>query len=211
MRNNVEDITARRLRQQSSRYGNLTLRLTGLHVVPDDGPTFHYLDPNGADRTVYLPPLTLFGGQHYWIANLAIATNVLNVVDADGAAIGTIIPGAVAILSSNQSRWFIFQTAGANTEPPVTNVTGAAYNISTSDTYIRVNYAGAVVLTLPGAAARNELKLRVKDVSGNASGNSITIVRAGGDLIDGQTSLEILSDWGTWELKPSTGKWDVLP
>lgn len=93
-----------------------------------------------------------------------------------------------------------------------TNVTGAAYTVTATDTYIRVNHAGAVAIQLGDADARANLKLRVKDVSGAAGSNPITMTRLGSDTIDGQTTLQILADWGTWELLPlNGGNWNVTP
>lgn len=92
-----------------------------------------------------------------------------------------------------------------------TSVTGASYTVLATDTYLRVNRSGAVAVNLGLASARAGLKLRVKDVSGAASSNNITINRASPDTIDGANTLQILADYGTWELIPRTGGWDVTP
>lgn len=99
---------------------------------------------------------------------------------------------------------------------PATLVTATPYVILTTDTFVYVNFAGAVALTLPDAAAwlaahTNGLPLTIKDTSGAAAANNITITRAGADTIDGATSVVITSDRGGWKLRPpAAGSWAIV-
>lgn len=73
---------------------------------------------------------------------------------------------------------------------PYTIVTGDAQKVLAVDTA-----AAARALTLP--AATNAMFLMIKDVSGNAQTNKITISRAGSDTIDGASSYEIDANYGS--------------
>lgn len=93
-----------------------------------------------------------------------------------------------------------------------TNVTAAAYNVLQSDTTILVNRAGAVTINLQAAAARLGVPLTIKDISGNADANNITILGNGAELIDAIAGgLLINSKYGGFKLAPTTGGWMILP
>jgi len=66
-------------------------------------------------------------------------------------------------------------------------------------------------ITLPAASAVVAGRLYiVKDVSGNSEVNNITVNRAGADLIDGQTSLVISSNFATsFIVGDGTSAWSV--
>lgn len=96
-------------------------------------------------------------------------------------------------------------------------VAAGSYNATTTDVEIFVNFAGTVTIALPAAAAylaaqRTAAPLTIKDVSGAAATNNITINRAGSDTIDGATSLKITSNYGGWKLRPvsSAGNWAIV-
>ena len=88
-----------------------------------------------------------------------------------------------------------------------TQLTSTPYVPVTTDTFLQVNFAGAVTINLPTAASRNGYPLAIKDVSGAANTNNITINRNGGDLIEGLTSIVINVAWGEFKLWPVTGGW----
>jgi hypothetical protein len=97
-------------------------------------------------------------------------------------------------------------------QPRQLDVTSASATIAAGVRYVTVNYAGAVTLTLPAAAdTRYGWELVVKDISGSANTNNITINRAGSDTIDGGTSVSITTDYGHARLKAySDTAWMVL-
>jgi hypothetical protein len=92
-----------------------------------------------------------------------------------------------------------------------TTVSASPYVPLATDAFLLVNVAGAVAINLPSAASRNGFPLAIKDISGNAHTNTITINRDGTDTIEGATSITITSDWGGWHLYPVTGGWILRP
>jgi len=56
------------------------------------------------------------------------------------------------------------------------SVTDASYTLTDTDSYIGVNYAGAVEITLPSVGVVNGRLLYVKDESGAAETNPITVI-----------------------------------
>jgi hypothetical protein len=78
---------------------------------------------------------------------------------------------------------------------------------ATADTYIiGVNRAGPVAITLPAGSAGRVII--VKDESGNASVNNITITPASG-TIDGQASLVISANYAAYSLYSSGSNWFI--
>lgn len=88
-----------------------------------------------------------------------------------------------------------------------TSVTDASYQVLATDTLIEVNHAGAVTITLDDPDARALYGLVIKDVSGAASSNNISIV--GG--VDGIDPLSITVDYGGYSLYPSSGTYRLMP
>lgn len=95
---------------------------------------------------------------------------------------------------------------------PITTVTSNSYQISYSDYYIGVNYAGAVTLTLP-KADRQGKKFVVKDELGQASmgvNRYITVLPYGSDLIDGRDRAILAYDYGSLTFIWKDGSWRVV-
>lgn len=98
-----------------------------------------------------------------------------------------------------------------------TLVTSAHHVILPTDTEVTVNYPGAVTLILPGAAAwlsahkGTASPLTIRDTSGAAAANNITIKRAGSDTINEFDDLVITADFGGFKLRPrsSIGNWVI--
>lgn len=98
-------------------------------------------------------------------------------------------------------------------------ITAGAYVILPTDTFIYVNRAGTVALTMPDSAAWLAadthglgIPLTIQDISGNANDttNKITITRAGADTINGLTAVEIVSPFGGYKLRPpAAGSWAI--
>jgi hypothetical protein len=87
-----------------------------------------------------------------------------------------------------------------------------SYTILYNDpTYILTGptaYTSARTFTLPLASACSGKKFVIKDASGAVNGaNTLSIVRAGSDTIEGGTSLSINSAWGCQELLSTGSAW----
>lgn len=92
-----------------------------------------------------------------------------------------------------------------------TSVTTTPYVPVATDSLLLVNDAAPVVINLPTAASRNGYPLVIKDVSGAAQTNNITINRNTADTIDGLTSIKITNAYGGFVLFPITGGWIIHP
>lgn len=138
MRANLEDNQARRTRQQSTLYGTVRQTLTGTYVIKDDGPTFHFLDPGGSDRTVQLPVFKSAGGQQYWLINLS-STNQLNVVDSLGAAVDTVPLNAAKVVVSSAREWRTLGALGPVGPAGPPGTPGATYSTTSTTSLATVN------------------------------------------------------------------------
>jgi len=92
-----------------------------------------------------------------------------------------------------------------------TMVSTSPYVPVTADTFLQVNKASAVTINLPTASSRNGYPLIIKDVSGVAQTNVITINPNGADTIEGLTALTIAVAYGGYILYPVTGGWILSP
>ena len=86
-------------------------------------------------------------------------------------------------------------------------LTVSAYTIKVDDLFIDVNVSQATALTLPANAPIGTNYI-IKDSSGNASSNNITISRQGGDSIEGSGTKVISTNYGLVKLiYDGTNKW----
>lgn len=92
-----------------------------------------------------------------------------------------------------------------------TSVIVSPYVPVAADSFLLVNKNTAVTINLPTAASRNGFPLSIKDISGLAQTNNITINRNSADTIEGQTSIVIDTAWGGYLLYPVTGGWILKP
>lgn len=83
-----------------------------------------------------------------------------------------------------------------------TSVTVATYNPLVTDATLLVNRAGAVSVVMPLASARAGNPLLIKDISGAASTNPITITFTGGESVEGLTTVVINNRYGSFKLYP---------
>lgn len=92
-----------------------------------------------------------------------------------------------------------------------TSVSTTTYAPVAADSFLLVNDAAPVTINLPTAASRSGYPLVIKDASGAAHTNSITITANGVETIDGQTSVTIAVDYGSFNLFPVSGGWVTKP
>lgn len=85
------------------------------------------------------------------------------------------------------------------------------YSIALTDYYVGVDTTSNTVdLTVPQASTATEGQTFViKDEGGNTTTNVITIVRSGTDTIDGATSVEINSPYGSFSLYTDGANWFI--
>jgi hypothetical protein len=104
--------------------------------------------------------------------------------------------------------------AAATSPPAITptsvNFAMSPYTILPTDYLILVDTSGGAVTLQAGAAsARGSREVTIKDSTGNAAANNISILRAGADTIDGLTTYPIASNFGAAMLSPVTGGYAV--
>lgn len=96
--------------------------------------------------------------------------------------------------------------------PTPVDVADSPYSVQLSDTYLSVDTSGGPVsIVLPTAASRGGFPLTIKDGSGDAATNNITITPNGSETIDGLSSLTISIPYGFQNLTPNSGVgWQML-
>jgi hypothetical protein len=92
-----------------------------------------------------------------------------------------------------------------------TSVITTPYIPVSTDTFLLVNIASASTINLPSATLRSGYPLTIKDTSGAANTNNITINRNGSDTINGLTAVKITSNYGGFTLYPIAGGWVTKP
>lgn len=92
-----------------------------------------------------------------------------------------------------------------------TSVIATPYVPVATDSLLQVDVAGAVVINLPTGASRNGYPLKIKDISGAANANNITINKNGTDTIEGLTAITIDVAYGGFSLIPTATGWIISP
>lgn len=90
--------------------------------------------------------------------------------------------------------------------PSAVTVTGATHS-ATDNTIVLCNRAGTVAVTLPNPSLNSQIV--VKDISGAAETNTITITSSSGNL-DGSSSQTITSNYGTIAFIGDGTNWWIL-
>lgn len=202
MRANLDDNLARRVRQTAGTYGTEQTRLLGSFVISASGPTFLFIDPNGANRTVFLPPLHVAGGQFYIIANISGGFQ-LDFVDSGGGGVVSLAANSSILFFSSSQGWRYFTQGGGSAaqffnEPEITAL--AAFTIGGASAGVLINRVAPVTttITLPAIAVRAGFPLRIVDVStGIVAQHTITVLPdSPADKIMQQTSWSLISNDG---------------
>lgn len=86
------------------------------------------------------------------------------------------------------------------------------YTVLPTDTVLYVDTAGgAITINLQAAASRNGVPLSIKDVTGHANANNITITPNGAETIDTLAMLPINADFGGYKLAPRAASYTIIP
>ena len=91
------------------------------------------------------------------------------------------------------------------------NVTAATYIAKAGDRLIGVNRAGAVTVTLPTVQLRAGRTYTVKDESGAAATNNITVATEGSETIDGSATDTISQNYGSKAYYSDGSNWFTVP
>lgn len=89
-------------------------------------------------------------------------------------------------------------------------VDSASYTIQNFDRDILVDFAGAVTITLPAGATHKTRRIRIKDKSGEAGTNNITVNPDGSETIEDQSSAVINGDGNSLDLVFEGTNWSVF-
>lgn len=93
----------------------------------------------------------------------------------------------------------------------VTESIAGDVSISAGTQFARVNTAAARAVTIPTALCVNGRHLWVKDVTGGAAANNITLSTQGAEDIDGEDTLVIAEGYGGVHLLSDGTNWFVQP
>jgi hypothetical protein len=85
----------------------------------------------------------------------------------------------------------------------------ASTTLTSADGLVEVNAAANVTVTLPDAAANSGRELVIKRI--DSTGNTVSVARAGADMIDGATSYSGLSaQWKYVRLIANSTRWNIV-
>ena len=114
-------------------------------------------------------------------------------------------------MATGSSVWTLLRdlidSIGYISDIAITEVTTATYTLTDTDSFLLVNRAGAVAITIP--APLSGRVIRIKDSGGNASQYSITVT-ATGATIDGQATAVIGTDYDSISLISSSTNWFIF-
>ena len=132
---------------------------------------------------------------------------------------------SVVKFSPNGNSWLMGGNVGIGTATPVatlslgggvalkrTGVADANYTVLASDymiAYTSLSTGRTVTLPTPGAGNTNQMYI-IKDQSGNAGTNNITISSSGGATIDGAASKVINTAWGVLKVYTNGTNWFTM-
>lgn len=106
----------------------------------------------------------------------------------------------------------VMQTEGARIKK-ITTVNAATYNLAATDYLLHVTYPSTAAVTnlqLMTAAVVSGRTIVIKDASGNAGTNNITITTEGSELIDGSATATINSNYGVLRLYSDGSNWFIV-
>jgi hypothetical protein len=189
-----------------ARHGQVQMNLTGSYVILSEGPSMFFLRPNGAERDVFLPPITPEGGQLYFIANTGVMFD-LNIFYNNGTPLVEIAAGTMGIFVSSSSGTWSPVTQQTLTPPNVTPVqrstTASPIVVAQNDEIINCSIAaGAPTCTLAPSASRNGKLVVFKDTGGNFQLHPLTVTPASGESIDGLPSIVLSTNFACLRLRP---------
>ncbi|GEM_PF-3255479 len=153
-------------------------------------------------------------GTQVWMAeNLAETkyrdgTAIPNITDATTWAADS--TGARCAYDNNEANAFDFINNGTYS---VRSVEEATYDVEETDCILNVTYpttAAVTSLTLPTAECYRGRVIIIKDASGNANTNNITVDTEGSETIDGANTYTINANYGVLRLYSDGENWFII-
>lgn len=134
-------------------------------------------------------------------------------ITVNGGTSSTGTAGSVVLKSGivegariNSIGQFQFSSANTLTSTNTISVASTPYTIGTSDLYLNVDTSAARTINLPAPSARRII--HIKDTSGSANTNAITLVRNASENIEGIASSRLLqTNWGQWTIVSDGTNW----
>jgi len=125
----------------------------------------------------------------------------------DGAKIDNLPTDTQTELNNLQTQVNNLPTTALNT----TTVNASTYNLLVTDYILNVTYptTGVVTITLPTAQVISGRTITIKDASGNASINNITIDTEGSETIDGESTAVLSGDYDAINLYCDGSNWFI--
>lgn len=153
--------------------------------------------------------VTLTKQNGIWTVGFSIA-NVAVMPQATDPAVVSMLLWNSALNTFQQTT--LAQLFAAPIAPTNIGFANSPYVPLISDSLLFVDTSGGpVVINLTASAARLSRPLSIKDVTGNAVANNITINRSGAETIEGLVSVKINANYGGYRLYPATGKYVIAP
>jgi len=202
---NLEHSVIWQPRLYNARHGQIVYGMTGSFVIAPDAPSMIFLDPNGADRDVFMPPVTPDAGQLYFIANIGNAFD-LNVRSGGGTLLAPVKPLTVGVFASCRSIGWVTLTQPSVITPTQLvqrRTTASPIVITGTDDIINCDISAVnPTCTLPDSVARAGKPIVFKDVNGNFGAHPLTITAGAGQPIDGMTSIQLVNNYSYLRLRP---------
>lgn len=153
----------------------------------------------------------VYAGSGGLLTTTSVLTNGQVLIGSTGnAPVIATLSGANGITVTNAPGSI---TIGNSQVFPTTSITSNSYTTQTSDTYIGINFAGTVNISLISGASAGQGKVYfIKDESGSASlaTRNITVIANGADKIDGQSTAVIGLNFGSLTLLWNTTHWSII-
>lgn len=109
---------------------------------------------------------------------------------------------------TNPSSFAGMMQEGGGVSYTSTRTVTTTATVGAHDTVVYCNQSAAFNLTLP--AATDGRVIIIKDISGTATTNVVTVLRAGSDVIDGGTSVSINVNYMSITLVGKSGRWSII-
>jgi hypothetical protein len=157
-------------------------------------------------------PVTVTKQNGIWSVGLQVANLAQMPANTDPTKAQVLLWNVV--LSTWQSTTLAI-VAGTAIAPTSIAFGASPYTPVQGDSVLYVDTSGGpIVINLPLAGSRGGLPLTIKDTTGHAATNNITIKPAGAETIDGYTNgspLIVNSNYGGFRLYTATGSWVIAP